>query len=180
MRQKRLNTSITVHPGRMDEPPDDPGLFFRRRVRNHIAIWLKRHGCRVWYAIWTRENYEGEGREHLHVLAYVPVSLRSALAEAVARWWPGVDATKAERVDEPRVVFGYMAKQLTSKAHWVTRRRHDGRPTIRYEKFCRYTGAPVAAVLGKRCGVTNDLKRAVRERRAQSARLQAQGAARAG
>jgi hypothetical protein len=28
---------------------------------NHVEIWLKRRKV-SWWAIWTRENYEGEGR----------------------------------------------------------------------------------------------------------------------
>ena len=56
-----LTTMITVHPGRMESRPKDPGLFFRRVVRNHVEIWLKRRKVSRW-AIWTRENYEGEDR----------------------------------------------------------------------------------------------------------------------
>ena len=40
-----LNTLITIHPGRMDSRPADPGLFFRRTVRNYISVWLRRHKC---------------------------------------------------------------------------------------------------------------------------------------
>jgi hypothetical protein len=179
-RGRSLNALITIHPGFMTDRPDDLGLFFRRAARNYIAIWLRRRGHPFW-AIWVRENYEDENREHLHLMSHIPNGMQDELAMAMATWWPGSRATNIKPIwdDEQRETFGYIGKQLSSKAQYVTRPKSGGWPAIRYEKVSRRTGDPVAPVLGKKCGITNDLKKAMQERRSRAARLQAQAAAQA-
>lgn len=160
--------TIDFHPSQMDEfPSGEIGVWFKDELRNRITTWLRRRGVR-WYAIWIRENYVGDRREHLHLMIYCPARLRGDLETAIRRWYPG----RPEMLEMGVLTYkkdqrtGYMAcpgleyrmKQMTSKA-WGPPR--PGRP--RREVKNRRDGAPVAAVLGRRYGVSDTLSHRARQ-----------------
>ncbi len=157
-RGKPLTATLTVHPSLLDAYPADIGLW-TSGLLNKLRIWCDRAGF-GYFAIWVRESCEGPRREHLHVLLSVPENRRSNLAAALHRWLPGEDGVV--HVGRPKFktdasgrrinkAFTYVLKQMTPRA-WAALGRQ-----VRREKHCRRDGAPVAAVLGKRCGVSRSL-----------------------
>jgi hypothetical protein len=156
-RQNRiLNRFVTIHPGRLGLPPDDLGLFFRAAIKR-IGNWFRRN-CGGWWAIWVRENYEGDGREHLHLLIHVPRNRYRAFEAALLRWWPETGAVDFVSVNNPTDVVAYMLKQMTPQAQFALRRR------VRRETRSRHDLAKVAPVLGSRTGMTGNLKRLTKMR----------------
>jgi hypothetical protein len=147
-----LNALLTIHPGRLVQPPADPGQFFRRRVMAWLGTWFQRNGC-AWSALWVRENYEGPHREHLHMLLHLPRHLRRRLERALTRRWPEAEAVDLRTVNDPVGALAYILKQQTPQAHVSLGRR------VRREHRCRYTDQPVADVLGRRVSMTLDLER---------------------
>ena len=53
-----------------------------------ISTWLRRKGIGT-YWVWTRENYEGERREHLHIVLHLPPRFRAALEDHIRDLFPG-------------------------------------------------------------------------------------------
>ncbi len=131
-RGKPLTATLNVNPSSLDNYPADLGRWLTAFL-NKLRIWCERAGF-GYFAIWVRENYVGTGREHLHVLLYVPDGKRSALNKALT----------------------YMLKQMTPQA-WAALGRE-----VRREKHCRHTGEAVAPVMGKRCGVSRSLNERTR------------------
>lgn len=154
--------TIDFHPMLMDEyPAGEIGVWFKDELRNRITTWLRRRGV-GWYAIWIRENYVGDRREHLHLMIYCPARLRKDLEEAMRRWYPGQPEMLKMGVLTYRKNHrtGYMScpgleyrmKQMTSKA-WG-----PPRPTRpRREVENRRDKSPVAPVLGRRYGTSETL-----------------------
>ncbi len=164
-RGKPLNTPITIHPKLLDRYPDDIGTWLSTFFLNKLRNWCVGRGF-GYYALWVRENYEGERREHVHVMLHVPERYRSDLEAALRRWLPGND----EVVDVSRPTFKkdrsgrlvnqfltYILKQMTPQAWWALGKQ------VRRETHCSLTGLPVAAVLGKRWGVSRTLDKAARQ-----------------
>jgi len=162
-RGKKLNTTVSIHPKLLTERPDDIGLWLSGFL-NQLRIWCRRSGF-GYFSIWVRENYEGDCREHVHVLLYVPDSWREAFKEAVRRWLHG--ETKAVHFGEPEIdrtksgqlankALTYLLKQMTSQARYSLCNR------VYREKKCKETHALVAPVLGKRYGVSRSLNKATR------------------
>jgi hypothetical protein len=158
-RGKKLNTMITVHPKRLALYPNDVGHWVWWLL-NKLRIWCERDRGFGYFAIWVRENYEGDRREHLHMLLCVPERERTKLEDTLRSWLPGDEkAVHVGRPEYKRDSYGqrvnkaltYLLKQMTPQARYALDRR------VRREKHCRDTGAPVAAVLGKRCGVSRSL-----------------------
>lgn len=160
--------TIDFHPIHMDAYPDgEIGLWFKDELRNRITTWLRRRHINC-YAIWIRENYAGERREHLHLMIFCPIALRADLEAAIRRWYPGnpemVRFGQLNLRKHPRTGFvtcsglEYRLKQMTVRA-WGPPRRN--RP--RRETKSRYDGAPIAPVLGRRFGVSRTLERKARE-----------------
>lgn len=164
-RGKKLNTGITIHPKLLYEQPDDVGRWVSW-LTNKIRIFCERDRGFGYFAIWVRENYDGDAREHLHLLIYVPNRHRSELEEALRRWLPGdpraVKLTEPEYDRKRRDRLGrsinkaltYLLKQMSPQARYALQARGLD---VRRERHCRKTGAPVAAVLGKRCGISRSL-----------------------
>jgi hypothetical protein len=158
-RGKPLTTSITIHPKLLDEYPADVGQWLCWLL-NKLRIWCERDRGFGYYAIWVRENYEGYRREHIHILAHVPRGDREALQGALRRWLPGQDSVVelgestfrqnrfGRRINK---ALTYMLKQMTSQARYA----FCGK--IYRETKCRVTHAPVAPVLGRRCGTSRSL-----------------------
>jgi hypothetical protein len=133
---------------------------------NKLRIWCVRDRRFGYFALWVRESYEGDRREHLHVLIAIPERERPALEATLRRWLPGADGVfhlgrPEYRTDRSgRVVnkaLTYMLKQMTSQARF----KLGGR--VRRETHCSKTHLPVAPVLGKRCGVSRSLNKATRQ-----------------
>jgi hypothetical protein len=129
---------------------------------NQLRIWCERDRGFGYFAVWVRENYEGDRREHLHMLIYVPDRHRAALEEALSRWLVGKEGVfKIGRPEYETDRYGrrvnkavtYSLKQMTSKAWFALGKR------VFREKQCRDDEAPVAPVLGKRWGVSRSLNR---------------------
>jgi hypothetical protein len=163
-RGKKLNTTITIHPKLLHEYPTDLGRWLSSLL-NKLRIHCERAGF-GYYAIWVRESYEGERREHLHVLMYVPEKQQDTLEAALRRWLPGEDeVVELGRPEYRRDRFGrlvnkavtYLLKQMTPQAWFALEKR------VRREKQCRVTHAPVAAVMGKRWGTSRSLNKATRK-----------------
>ena len=160
--------TIDFHPVYMDEyPTGELAGWFKDELRNRITTWLRRRKV-GWYAIWVRENYVGDRREHLHLMIHCPVRLRADLKAAIEKWYPG----NAEMVAmgtltwrthpfSGRVAcpgFEYRLKQMTSRAQGPPR---IGRP--RREVKSRHDGSAVAPVSGLRCGVSRALDQRARQ-----------------
>lgn len=164
-RGKAPNTTITIHPACLDHYPEDIGSWISGFL-NKLRIWCERDRGFGYFALWVRENYEGDRHEHLHIMLYVPENERARLEAALRRWLPGRDEVVhlgrptfrtnryGRRVNK---ALTYMLKQMTPQA-WVALDRQVYR-----EPCCRTTKAPVAAVLGKRCGVSRSLNKNTRE-----------------
>ena len=161
---KRLNTAITVHPKYLDAYPADVGIWLSTSLLNNLRTWCARSGF-GYFALWVRESYQGDRHEHVHLLLYVPDTKRSALEGMLKRWLPGQDrVVDVRRLSFKKDRFGrsingfvtYLLKQMTPQAWWSLEQR------VRRETHCRYTGLPVAAVLGKRCGVSRTLSKTTR------------------
>jgi hypothetical protein len=162
-RGKPLTATLTIHPAMLNTYPPDVGQWVSDFL-NKLRIWCNRAGF-GYFAIWVRENYEGDRREHLHVLLSVPERQRSNLEEAARRWLPGDPAVieigrpefakdgYSRRVNK---ALTYMLKQMTPQA-WAALGR-----AVRREKHCRRTSEPVAPIMGKRCGVSRSLNEAAR------------------
>jgi hypothetical protein len=162
---KPLNTSFTIHPNLLTTYPADLGRWVSQVLLNKLRIWCDRHGF-GYFTIWVRESYEGNRREHLHILIHVPEREQAALLEALHRWLPGEErVVKIGKPEYKRDRFGrrtnkaltYMLKQMTPQARFAL----EGR--VRRENKCRDDHAPVAAVLGRRCGVSRSLNRQTRQ-----------------
>lgn len=161
---KELDTFVTVHPKFMMDYPLDVGKWLSAFL-NKLKIWCHREGF-GYFAVWVRENYEGDRHEHVHMLMNVPLSKLLSLKQAVRRWLPGddrvVDVRPARYRTNPfgrkiNEAFEYSLKQMTPQA-WRSLRNH-GKP-VRRETHHPITGRPVAPVLGKKCGVSRSLYKA--------------------
>jgi len=125
-RGKPLTMMVTIHPALLADYPSDLGQWVCA-LTNKLRIWCERVGF-GYFAIWVRENYVGERKEHLHVLLYVPDRERAALEAAMRRWLPGVETvvhfTKAtfrnnrsgRRVNK---ALTYMLKQMSTQAWYA-------------------------------------------------------------
>src|SRR4051794_32703433 len=81
--------TIDFHPAYMDQyPAGELAVWFKDELRNRITTWLRRRGV-GWYALWVRESYAGDRREHLHLLIHCPMAFRADLEAAIRRWYPG-------------------------------------------------------------------------------------------
>ncbi len=174
--RRPLNTFVAINPKLLTSIPSDVGVWVRDEFLNRVRVFMSRlriggsrsGGRKVgYYGVWVRENYEGPGREHVHLLVHCPADEREKLAAALRRSYPGTpDAVYVEPARYGRnFITGrhmhlglvYILKQASSRAWYGTGKQ------IQYEKACRHTGAPVAAVLGKRCGVSRSLGEKARE-----------------
>lgn len=170
-RGKSLNTVITIHPKLLANYPNDVGQWLPGFLLNKLRIWCVRDCGFGYFAIWVRENYEGDRREHIHILISVPEGQRAALDDALRRWLVGKDgqhgADNVVKVGQPeysRDPYGrrtskaltYVLKQMTPQARFALERR------VRRETKSRDDDAPVASVLGKRWGVSRSLNRRTR------------------
>ena len=165
--RKPLNTTITIHPKALDAYPADLGIWVSA-ILNMLRIWcVRRFG---YFCVWVRENFEGERREHLHILIHVPESERLLLGSALRRWLCGDDTvvrlTPAEWNPDSRgrlvnQALTYLLKQMSPQAAYGLRYHFPG-CYIRRQTACSDRGLPVAAVLGKRCGVSRTLSKTTR------------------
>lgn len=127
-----------------------------------VSTWLRRKRIMT-YWVWSRENYEGERREHLHIVMHLPPRLRVELEDHI-RGLPGY------RGNENLVRVG----KRTTKFNPVTNRWEDGLQyrmkqlrgdavgapgpyRLNRETKSRRDGALVAPVFGQRCGVSETL-----------------------
>jgi hypothetical protein len=155
----RFNTALAIHPGKLANPRQPMAEFVRREVVKRLGDFFRNNRVSFW-GVWVRENYAEPGREHVHVVLHVPPRLKRRIEAAVARWWPEPDAAHLQDVHDLRGLLAYVSKQMSSRAAYAVRFR------IRRETACRRNGALVAPVLGRRLGMTANLRRALDERRA--------------
>jgi hypothetical protein len=160
--RRPLNTTLDFHPCHMDEFPTGRLDEFFAELRVRISTWLKRKGIYT-YWVWTRENYEGARREHLHIVLHLPPHLRAEL-EAHIRGLPRYKGNAfvvevGERKNEFNPVtrrwedgLRYRMKQLRGDAVGA-----PGPTRLNRETKSRRDGAPVAPVYGQRCGVSDSL-----------------------
>jgi hypothetical protein len=159
-RGKPMTATINIHPKLLNEYPEDIGRWISW-LTNNIRIHCQRAGF-GYYALWVRENYEGDDRrEHLHLMLHLPEGQRDALEAALRRWLPGAEnVVHLGRPEFRRDRYGrkvnkaltYMLKQMTPQAHYAL-----GGKVFR-EKHCPETYARVAPVLGRRSGISRSLK----------------------
>ncbi|MFJ7441664.1 hypothetical protein ACIQW5_29235 [Methylorubrum thiocyanatum] len=161
--------TIDFHPVHMDTYPEgELATWFKDELRNRITTWLRRRKV-GWYAIWIRENYAGDRREHLHLMIHCPARLRAELKAAIEKWYPGNAEMVAmgaltwrKHPSSGRIAcpgFEYRLKQMTARAQGPPR---IGRP--RREVKNRYDGSAVASVNGLRSGVSRTLDAKARQR----------------
>jgi hypothetical protein len=137
---------------------------FLQGFRTRLSTYLRRRkiGC---HWVWTRENYEGERREHLHMVLHLPsrgrAHLKADLEAYIRRLHPG--GPDLVRIGERTNVFNpqtrrwedglrYRMKQLRGDAVGA-----PGPTRLNRETRSRYDGSPLAPVFGKRCGVSDSL-----------------------
>lgn len=157
-RGKPLTTTVTIHPKLLDTYPADLGRW-TSWLTNKIRIWCERDRGFGYFALWVRESYEGDRREHLHMMLHLPENEREAFEAALRRWLPGkenvVDLGRPKfsntRFGRVNKALTYMLKQMTPQAWFALNKR------VRREKQCRTTHEAVAPVLGKRSGVSRTL-----------------------
>ena len=173
-RGKKLNTVITIHPKLIDEQPADIGLWVSW-LTNKVRIFCERDRKFGYFAFWIRESYDGKDREHLHIVMYVPKRHKADLEGSLRRWLTGdpraikltepeYDHKQRDRFDRPvNKALTYLLKQMTTQARFALKAQGLN---VRRECHCRKTHSPVAAVLGRRAGVSRSLN--ARARRALS------------
>jgi hypothetical protein len=158
--RKPLRTTLDFHPVHLDTYPAGELDQFCRDVRTRGSTWCARQGVGS-YWVWTRENYEGEGREHLHMVIHLPPRLRRDLEDHLRSLYSGdVDLVRVgERTthrcpETGRRIDGldYRMKQLRGDAVGP-----PGPTRLYRETKSRHDGAPVAPVYGKRCGASDSL-----------------------
>jgi hypothetical protein len=157
-RGKPMTATITIHPKLLDEYPEDLGRWISW-LTNKIRIHCQRAGF-GYFAMWVRENYEGNRREHLHLMLHLPENERDSLEFALRRWLPGQEnVVQLGRPEFRRNRYGrkvnkaltYMLKQMTTQAWFSLCKR------IYREKQCSETHALVAPILGRRSGISQSL-----------------------
>jgi hypothetical protein len=155
-----LRTTLDFHPVHLDTYPTGELDQFFQDVRTRISTWCARRRVGS-YWVWTRENYEGERREHLHMVMHLPPRLRRDLEDHLRSLYPGdprvvkVGERKSHRCPETgRWIDGldYRMKQLRGDALGPL-----GPTRLNRETKNRHDGTPVAPVYGKRCGVSDNL-----------------------
>jgi hypothetical protein len=157
-----LNTTLDFHPCHLaDCPAKDLDTFFSE-LRMRISTRLRRWGIGT-YWVWTRENYEGERREHLHMVLHLPPRYRAELEAYIRRQSRYKGNAFVVEVGERKNEFNpvtrrwedglrYRMKQLRGDAVGA-----PGPTRLNRETKSRYDGAPVAPVYGQRCGVSDSL-----------------------
>jgi hypothetical protein len=164
--KKPLNWLLTFHPAYLHQAPEIPLADLFKDARRRTATRLDRRKI-DFYGTWSRENYAGDNREHLHIALYLPDEDAAADLEAGWRsWYPGENSdehkvvliTNPGRILDPRTgqwmsrAVAYSAKQMTpAAAYHPDPKRHYHRESE--NKW----GEPVAPVLGQKCGVTRTL-----------------------
>jgi hypothetical protein len=165
--RRPLRTTLDFHPAHMDEYPAMNLDVFFQELRKRISTWCRRKRVGS-YWVWTRENYVGDRREHLHMVMHLPPRLRHDLEDHLRSLYPG----------DPRIVkVGERTSRRDPETGWwsdglvyrTKQLRGDavGKPgptRLRYETKSRHDSARVAPVLGKRCGVSKTLEAETEER----------------
>jgi hypothetical protein len=170
--RRPLNTTLDFPCHLTDYPTESLDAFFGG-LRTRISTWLQRKRIGT-YWVWTRENYKGERREHLHMVLHLPVKQREELAAELEAYVRGLARYKGSeavvRVGERTTVFNpatgrwedglqYRMKQLRGAAVGPI-----GPTRLNRETRSRRDGAPVAPVLGKRCGISDSLSAKAEQR----------------
>jgi hypothetical protein len=164
--KKPLDWLLTFHPAYLHHAPEIPLVDLFKDARRRTATRLDRRKINF-YGTWSRENYAGGNREHLHIALYLPDEDAAADLEAGWRsWYPGEnsDEHKAICITNPGRILdfrtgqwmsravAYSAKQMTpAAAYHPDPKRHYHRESE--NKW----GEPVAPVLGQKCGVTRNV-----------------------
>ncbi len=164
--KKPLDWLLTFHPAYLHHPPKIPLVDLFKDARRRTATRLDRRKI-GFYGTWSREDYIGENREHLHIALYLPDAEAAADLEAGWRsWYPGenCDEHKVVCITNPGRIFdartgqwmsravAYSAKQMSPAAAY----HPDPKRQYHRESENKW-GEPVAAVLGQKCGVTRTL-----------------------
>ena len=110
-----------------------------------------------WYSIAVRENYEGDRREHLHVMCHCPECHQEALEKMLRRRFPGEQRVFKVGTPEP----GWLNYRMKQSGKGTTGKPRPGRATP--EVKSRHDGAPVADVHGKRYFMSRSVDLAARQ-----------------
>jgi hypothetical protein len=157
-----LNTTLDFHPCHLIGYPTGSLDEFFADLRMRISTWLRRKRIGT-YWVWTRENYEGDRREHLHIVMHLPPRFRAELEDHIRSLPPYKGHKDLVRVGERKSEFNpvtrrwedglqYRMKQLRGDAVGA-----PGPTRLNRETKSRHDGALVAPVLGQRCGVSKTL-----------------------
>jgi hypothetical protein len=144
---KPLTVFLTIHPAHLMDYPSDIGRWLQSEL-NVIRIWCQRAGF-GYFAIWVRENFDCRRTEHFHMLLHVPEAAINKLAVMMRSRFAGEGVVDIQPVVSP--VLPYLMKQMTPQAWFAL----GGQ--VRRQTASDRTGAPVAPVMGKRCGVSRTL-----------------------
>lgn len=161
----RFNRHWTVHYERAGIAEHD-GARFIGRLLKQAGDYARRHGGRL-AAIWVREGGEGKGG-HVHILMYLPshLSLRGK-----TRRWIGLAGGECHAgVSVVKPIAGRVAAADGDSAHY----RHNVSVVRRYilknvadddgERLGLSLKGHSGLVIGKRCGWTQSIGSAERER----------------
>ncbi len=160
--RRLLNTTLDFHPCHLTDYPSESLDTFFAELRMRISTWLRRKRIGT-YWVWTRENYEGDRREHLHMVLHLPPRLRAELEEHIRGLPPYRGNEGLVRVGKRTTKFNpvtnrwedglqYRMKQLRGDAVGA-----PGPYRLNRETKSRHDGALVAPVFGQRCGVSETL-----------------------
>lgn len=158
-----LNCAVDVNPSMLITlPEEDRGTWLRDGPLKSLATFFAREKDKAgrplgWHAIATRENFEGESREHGHLVCHCPRCLRPKMLDMLRRCYPGDGVFEVGTGDLDDGGFAYRCKQMTGQAAGPPRR---GRPTP--QRRSKIDGAAVAPVLGRRIFVSRSIDKAAR------------------
>ncbi|GLS01686.1 hypothetical protein GCM10007859_17010 [Brevundimonas denitrificans] len=153
-----FNRFTTVH---WDAASVADGLKATRRLLKLIGDWMRSRG-RLAAFVWVREDGQGKGA-HLHVLLHLPPDLveafngcqRGWLKACGARWRKGVLKTRSIGRTYRQALGGgpdYLANLAETVDYVLKGADHGTR-----ERFGIRRGEDGGSVVGKRCGVSQNL-----------------------
>ena len=159
-----FNRMVTIHWDAAGVADDlkATGLFLKL-----ASDWVRRHGGKTAF-IWVRENGPGKGR-HVHILMHLPPDVAREFNRYQRRWLQTCGAQWRAKVLLSRPVGRSLRHALTGGADYVANLSealsyvlkgadHRAREMLGIER-CE----PGGRVVGKRCGVSQNIGPAARE-----------------
>lgn len=160
-----FNRHWTVHSEKAGIQPHDGQAFVGRLLRS-ASREAKRAGGQV-AAIWVRENGDGKG-EHVHVLMHLPPGLD--LRNKTRRWIVAAGGTYRRNVSYVRQIGGPLKRFDPTSEHYqanadaVIGYLLKGADEAAASAFGLSDWGQFGWIIGKRCGATENIGKAARER----------------